>query len=183
MQSSIPELHYERMRPDTLSLACAIQAQVWPNDIHPEDLSCKLEHPDDESNCTWLVYFNQTLVGFIGIFTFDEDEPGYDNGESIWLDWFAILPAYRRRGWGKTVLIDAINYCRDLKQYQYLRLDTEYWPNRPALFLYDKIMDLREVYTAEDTPNHTYNRLIYSRCLDGSPMKPWQNRFLNLNRS
>lgn len=174
MRSSIPDLHYERLTADTLALAFALKRQTWPNDIHPEDFAYKVADSCDRSNRTWLIYYGQILVGMLGVFTFDPDEPGYDDGESIWLDWFTILPEYRGRGWGRAALNDAICYCRSLGSYHFLRLDTDYSPERPSIRLYDSVMDLGEPYTAEDTPAETHNYRIYTLCPDSTPLKPWR---------
>lgn len=57
MRSSIPDLHYECLTADTLPLACALQRQTWPNDIHPEDFAYKVTDSSDRSNRTWLIYY------------------------------------------------------------------------------------------------------------------------------
>ena len=52
--------------------------------------------------------------------------------------------------------------CKNLKKYEYFRLDTTYYENRPALYLYDAVMDLREDYTTEDTDTIKNNFIIYT---------------------
>jgi GNAT superfamily N-acetyltransferase len=43
----------------------------------------------------FLVYDKDVLIGITGI---DVDDKYSD---TIWLDWFTILPEYRRKGYGK----------------------------------------------------------------------------------
>lgn len=180
MQSQTGDLIYRRANCHNLQLALDIQHQTWPKEPVEEYYIAKADDPDGEDNVSWLVYHGDDLIGLTGVFTFDADEPAYDDGESIWMDWFTILPEFRRHGFGKQVLLDTIEYCRHLEKYKYFRIDTTYYPGRPALALYDQVLDLREEYTAEDTPEKKQYYLVYSYSLDGSPVKPWHNRLLLL---
>ena len=173
-------LTYQKVTPESLPTALEIIHRIWPNAEVDEDFLDKPLHPEDDTNVTWLVYAGDELIGLTGIFTFDEDEPGYDDAESVWMDWFAILPEYRKNHYGSQVLLDTIEYCKKLKPYKYFRIDTTYFENRPTVGLYDKYMPLREEYTAEDTPGKKQHYLIYSCSLDNSPVKPWNNHFLDL---
>ena len=166
-------LHYEKIDKDIIDIAYKIQKNIWPED---PDYNCfldKIENPRDD-NISWLVYDNENIIGITGVYIEDEDK------ESIWLDWFAVLPQYRKKGYGEKILLDTIDYCKKLNKYFYFRIDTTYYENRPALFLYDKVMDLREEYTAEDTNEKKYNYLIYTYGLRGK-IKPWNNRYLGLS--
>lgn len=62
----------------------------------------------------------------------------------------------------------------------YQKVDTTYFPGRPAVSLYDQVMPLREEYTAEDTPAKKQNYLIYSCSLGDYPIKSWNNRLLDI---
>ena len=173
-------LTYQVVTPDNLQLALDVQHRIWPKKGVDEDYLRKPLEPEDKGNVSWLIYSGADVVGLTGVFTFDKDEPGYDGGESIWLDWFAILPEFRGRQFGKQALLDVIEYCRALGKYHFFRVDTTFYPGRPAVGLYDQVMSLRENYTAEDTPEKTQNYLIYTYSLDGTPIKPWENQFLDL---
>lgn len=166
-------LNYKKIDKNNIELAYKVQKSIWPDDPDYDNFLDKINNPSDD-NISWLVYDNKNLIGITGVYTEDIDK------ESIWLDWFAILPQYRKKGYGEKVLLDTINYCKKLNRYLYFRLDTTYYENRPALFLYDKIMDLREEYTKEDTEERKYNYLIYTYALNGK-IKPWNNRYLGLN--
>lgn len=175
MQSQTGELTYQKV--DTSNLPILLEAfrQIWPHkEPHPDYLE-KASYSDDKANVSWLIYHDDNLVGLTGLFAFDSDEPSYDQDETIWMDWFAILPEFRRHHFGSQVLQDTIAYCRKLGRFKYFRIDTTYFPERPAVSLYDKIMPLREEYIAEGAPDEKH--LIYSCSLDGSLVKPWGNRF------
>jgi len=182
-QSQTKTLVYQKVTPMSAHLALKIRQQTWPHEDF--DLSSLVTEASDhdDSNVSWLVYHDKDLIGITGVFTFDADEPGYDYGESIWMDWFTILPAFRRQHFGRQVLLDTIDYCRQLKKHNYFRIDTTYFPNRPAVSLYDQIMPLREEYTAEDTPEKQQHYLIYSCSLNHAPLKPWNNHPLALGDS
>ena len=183
MQSQTGELTYKKIDTNNLQTALAIQHRIWPTEDVDKDYVEKTLYLEDPSNVSWLVYHDDVLIGLTGVFAFDPDEPGYDQGESIWMDWFAILPEFRRQHFGRQVLLDTIEYARQLQKYKYFRLDTTYFPNRPALTLYDHVMPLREEYTAEDTPDHKQGFLIYSCSLDGSPVKPWNNQYCGIGEN
>lgn len=181
MISQTGNLIYEKVDRRTLPLALTLQHQIWPDEEPDQDYKSKPFHPDDSSNVSWLVYYGDELIGLTGVFTFDAHEPAYDQNDSIWMDWFAILPEFRGRGFGKQVLLDTIEYCRKLQKHRFFRIDTTYQEGRPAIVLYDSIMEFKEKYVAEspDEPEQYY--LVYSLSLDGSRLEPWNNRLLNLN--
>ncbi len=176
-------LTYQKVTHDNLDLLLRLQHSVWPDSAVDEDYINNVDYPDDTSNVTWIIYRDEIPIGLTGVFTFDPDESGYDRGDSIWMDWFAILPEYRGQGFGKQALFDTINYCRNLGQYRYFRLDTTDRPGRPAVHLYDQVMPLREEYTAERPADPHFEYLIYSCSLGDWPVKPWNNQFLGLNQA
>lgn len=170
--NSIYNLRYEFLNLDNLDVAFTIQKETWPNDPDYDDLYDKAINTRDD-NCFFLVYDNNDLIGITGVDVLN------NYPDTIWLDWFTILPEYRKKGYGKKVLIDTILYCKDLKKYDVFRIETTYWENRPAVFLYDKVMEIKEKYTLEDTKNDKTNTLIYSYSLSGK-LDLWNNRYLGI---
>ena len=150
---SLYNLKYEMLNLKNLNVAFKIQKQTWPDDPDYDDLYDKAINSKDD-NCFFLVYDNETLVGITGVDVYAE----YPS--TIWLDWFAILPEHRKKGYGKKVLLDTIYCCKNLNKYDCFRIDTTYYENRPALILYDKVMQLKEDYTIEDTENYKNNFII-----------------------
>ncbi len=171
--------NFVKVNPVNLPQALQIQARIWPQD-HPDcDYINAAFDDSDPANVQWLVYRSCQLIGLTGVFAFDDDESGYDDHKSIWMDWFAVLPEYRRHGYGKQILLATITYAKSLGSFKYFRLDTTDYDGRISTHLYDKIMHLRENYTAEPLPQG-YRGLVYSYSLDGSEITPWNNQFLNL---
>lgn len=165
-------LNYIQINSNNMKLAYEIQKKTWPEDPDYEDLYDKAVNPTDD-NCFFLVYDKNNLIGITGVDVFQEYP------DTIWLDWFTILPDYRQRGYGKKVLLDTIEYCKSLKRYKSFRVETTYYENRPALFLYDKVMQAKEDYTIEDTEELKTQTLIYTYSLNGK-LELWNNRYLGL---
>ncbi len=180
------QLTYVRINPQNLHRALQIQNLIWPQNPVDRDYIAKADAVDD-ANANWLVYYRSAqdplgeLIGLTGLYYYDPDEKGYDDGESIWMDWFGVLPTYRGKGFGHQILCDTIAYARRLDRYKYFRLDTSDFPDRTSTKLYDQIMELREDYTAE-TYQTGHHGLVYSFSLGSFPVKPWGNRLLELGR-
>ncbi len=170
---SLYDLKYETINLENLEIAYNIQKDIWPNTPDYEDLYDKATNTKDD-NCFFLVYNENELIGITGVDVFREYP------ETIWLDWFAILPQHRKKGYGKKVLLDTIQYCKNLNRYDVFRVETTYYESRPALFLYDKVMQLKENYTIEDTETIKNNTIIYSYSLNGK-LDLWNNRYLGLS--
>lgn len=170
---SLYNLKYEILNLKNLDTAFKIQKETWPNDPDYEDLYDKAVNTKDD-NCFFLVYDENNLIGITGVGV-NREYP-----KTIWLDWFTILPEHRRKGYGKKVLLDTIQYCKKLNRYDDFRIDTTYYEGRPALYLYDEVMQMKEKYTIEDTENLKSNTIIYSYSLNGK-LELWNNKYLGLN--
>lgn len=166
------DLKYVPVDLTNLELAFKIQKEQWPDDPDYNDLYDKATNTKDD-NAEFLVYDGDRLIGITGVDVFREYK------DTIWLDWFTILPEYRRNGYGKKVLLDTIYYCKSLNRFDTFRVETTYYENRPALFLYDKVMQLKEDYTYEDTEEEKTDTLIYSYSLNGK-LELWNNKNLGL---
>lgn len=165
-------LTYVQIDKDTLDIAYNIQKEIFPDDPDYDDLYDKAINSLDD-NCFFIVYFKNDLIGITGVDVYREYP------DTIWLDWFGILPKYRRNGFGEEVLLDTIEYCKKLNKYKSFRVETTYYENRPAVFLYDKVMKIKEEYTIEDTKDKKRHTLIYTYPLIGE-VELWNNRYLGL---
>lgn len=169
---SLYGLTYEVLDLKKLDIAFKIQKETWPDDPDYQDLYDKAVNTKDD-NCFFLVYDKGKLIGLTGVDVFSEYP------DTIWLDWFTILPEHRRHGYGEKVLRDTIEYCKKLNRYNTFRVETTYYESRPALFLYDKVMQLKGDYTIEDTDGVKTDTIIYSYSLNGK-LEPWNNKYLGL---
>jgi GNAT superfamily N-acetyltransferase len=128
-------------------------------------------------NLSWIVRWNNsTPIGIAGI---TNRRQGCKH--SLWLDWFTIVPQFRGKGIGKAVLLDMFEYCKKLGSCKFLRLDTLYNPKRVSSAMYDKIFDLREAYTAEDTSISKLDYFIFTKYLSADK-EPWGERNINLRK-
>ena len=174
MKSSNVKIKYVRLDESNFEQAYQIQKLIWPDD---PDYQCFYDKATELStyDTCFLVYLGSDLIGLTGTYIEDFDS------ETIWLDWYGILPEYRGNGYGETILLDTIGYCQSFEIFDYFRLDTTYWEGRPAIRLYDKIMDMKERYTREDTDEVDHHYLIYTYNLKRTTYtKPWNNRFIGL---
>lgn len=164
-------LSYKKVDNNNYKIAFNIQKQLWPDET---DLRNFIDKANDtrEDNISFIVYLDEKPIGITGVYKEDIDD------DSLWLDWFGILHEYRGRGYGKKVLLDTIDYCKKLNNYEYLRLDTIYWDGRPAIYLYDNVMTFKEKYTKENNDDFK-NCWIYTYSLNGKN-ELWNNRFLGL---
>jgi len=89
-------LKYEIFNLKNLDVAFKIQKQTWPDDPDYVDLYNKVINSKDD-NYFFLVYDKNILVGITGVDVYDK----YPN--TIWLDWFTILPEHRRKGYREKV--------------------------------------------------------------------------------
>lgn len=174
MKSSSDKIKYVKMDDSNFELAYQIQKTIWPNEPDYQVFYDNAMNPLPYDAC-FLVYIDDKLIGITGTYVENFDS------ESIWLDWFGILPEYRGNGYGEIILLDTIRYCQSFEKFDYFRLDTTYWEGRPAIGLYDKIMDLKEKYTRENTEEIDHGYLIYTYNLKRTNYtRPWDNRFIGL---
>lgn len=145
---------------------------IFPEDPDYNDLYDKAINRSD-SNCFFIVYDNNELIGITGVDVYSKYQ------DTIWLDWFGVIESKRRKGYGKKILLDTINYCKELKKYTHFRVDTTYYENRALSFLYDQIMHLKEDYTIEDTDDYKSQTIIYSYAFNGKA-EAWNNKYLGL---
>ena len=173
MKNTSNKLKYTVVNKENIDIAYNIQKEVWKENPDYNNFVEKAINTSKD-NVSFIVYNEENPIGITGVYV----DKKYN--DSIWLDWFCILPKYRQKGFGKQVLIDTIEYARALNNFLYFRIETTYWKDRPALILYDKIMPFKEKYTAEDTDTYSYNRLIYTYNYTNKK-EMWNNRFLGLN--
>lgn len=167
-------LIYVQVDDSNINIAYDIQKNEWKKDPDYDDIYDKAINTKDD-NVLFLVYDGEKLIGLTGVDVYRQYP------DTIWLDWFTILDKYRRHGYGEKVLLDTINYCKSLRRYKTFRVETTYYKDRPALYLYDKVMQLKEEYTIEDTKDSKTNTIIYSYPLNGK-LEPWNNRYLGLRK-
>lgn len=77
----------------------------------------------------YFVKVSEDIIGFCGFYSEKKDE--------VWLGWFGIKPAYRRKGYAQAALLEVLNIAKGLG-YRYCRLYTDKKINAAACSLYFK---------------------------------------------
>lgn len=162
-------LKYIKVNRNNKEIAFDIQKTIWKDNPDYNNFIDKSEN-SKEDYISFIVYKNNSPIGITGVYVEDIDKT------TIWLDWYGILPEYRNKGYGRTVLLDTIKYCKNLNKFEYFRIETNFWEGRPAISLYDDVMHYKENYTIE---GHT-NCLIYTYSFNGIK-NLWDNKYLGLN--
>lgn len=172
MVSRNKELKYKQITNENLEIAYNIQKNEWENEPDKQNFIDKANNVKKD-NISFIVYYKNIPIGITGVYTEDIDK------NSIWLDWFCIVPEYRKMGLGEQILRDTIEYAKRLEKFLYFRAETTYWEGRPAISLYDKVMNMKEKYTVENK-NSDKTTLIYTYNFTDKSER-WNNRYLGLN--
>lgn len=172
MISKNKEIKYIQVTNENLDIAYNIQKDEWKDNPDRQNFIDKANNVKND-NISFIVYYKDIPIGITGVYTEDIDE------KTIWLDWFCVVPEYRKMGFGEQILLDTIKYVKELGKFSYFRVETTYWKGRPAVSLYDKVMNVKELYTAE-SKNADKPTLIYTyNFTDKTEL--WNNRYLGLN--
>lgn len=172
MVSANKELKYIQVTNENLDIAYNIQKNEWKDNPDKQNFIDKA-NKFKEDYTAFIAYYKDIPIGITGVYTEEIDK------DSIWLDWFCVVPEYRKMGFGEQILRDTIEYAKKIGKFLYFRAETNYWKGRPAVSLYDKVMNVKEVYTAENK-NAEKPTLIYTYNFT-EKSELWNNRFLGLN--
>lgn len=133
------------------------------------------------------MYLSKILFGLwrkqnLGITGHYTNEP-LEETNSLWLGWYGVLAKERNQGYGTKILKDTIEFAKQLSNkypIKYFRLYTDQKENKEALSIYDKYMDIKEMYQNPEDINYNGNCIIYSKSLTQEQVTKWDNKFLNL---
>ena len=88
MVSQNKELKYVQVTNENFEIAYNIQKEQWKNEADKENFIDKANSFKTD-NISFIVYYKDIPIGITGVYTEDIDK------DSIWLDWFCVLPEYR----------------------------------------------------------------------------------------
>lgn len=174
------KLKYIQITKENINSATKIQQEIFPGESAYEHYLYTI-NKNEEYEKYYLVYDQEKVVGVTGIYS---NEP-LEETHSLWLGWYGVLLAERNKGYGSRILKDTIEMAKKLSQkypIQYFRLYTDIKENKEALPLYDKYMDIKEMYNNPDDVNYDGNCIIYSKSLTQEKAQKWNNKFLNLKQ-
>ena len=105
MVSRNKELKYKQITNENLEIAYNIQKNEWENEPDKQNFIDKANNVKKD-NISFIVYYKNIPIGITGVYTEDIDK------NSIWLDWFCVVPEYRKMGLGEQILRDTIEYAK-----------------------------------------------------------------------
>ena len=165
---------YKKVDESNWKIAYEIQAKEWP-EAKAYNHFKEIAHSNNPKNMSFIAYLNEEPIGISGVYIEDIDPT------TLWLDWFCIDKKYRGNGYGRRILLDTIEYCKQFKDVDFFRIDTILKSTRPSSVLYIEEMDMIERYTKEYSKNNKDRWYICTKVLKGDgDLIAWNNRYLNL---
>ena len=125
---------------------------------------------------TYLIKWKNKNVGIIGLYLL----PKYKN--TVWLNWFGVLPEYRKQGIGTCALFKIISLARNLGYKEFRLVTYELWNNQ-AQHIYQKTMQIAECYTNKNDWLYAIKRgraMIFSSSLVDKTVSKWNNKYVDL---
>lgn len=177
-KEKIKMLTYIPITNDNINLATKIQQEIFPGESAYEHYRYTI-NKNEEYEKYYLVYDKDKIIGITGTYS---NEP-LEETNSLWLGWYGVRPPERKKGYGTQILKDTIELAKQLSAkypIKYFRLYTDISENKESLHLYDKYMDIKEMYNNKDDVNYNGNCIIYSKSLTAEPVTKWNDKFLNL---
>lgn len=167
-------INYIKVDLNNIDIAYNMQKNEWPDDKDYFAFEDTAKNGDDK-NINFIAYIENNPIGIIGVYQENIDP------KSLWLEWFCIDKKYRGKGYGKQMLLDIIEYCKQFDDIDFLRLESNLSIERESTNLYLKVMDFIEKYTIEKSEDYN-GYYICTKCLKpNTNYIPWNNRFLGLN--
>lgn len=160
-------------------VAIDIQHAVFVNKNGQEDIiqSLTMGKAGTKHFC-YLKYFlikvKKHYVGLCGLYAY------HDYPKDAWFAWLAVLPEYRKHGYGSFAINQMIKLAKKEK-FQNVRLYTDDALFKDACKLYDKFFDSKEEYRLESGKYYAKGKtIIYSKSLTQNPVEKWGNNCLYL---
>lgn len=125
----------------------------------------------------FLVYYRQQPVGIVGLYEI-EGSP-----DDVWLNWFGVLPKYRKHGIGTQMLLFALETAKKIGKKNF-RLCTYSALNVKAQGIYKRTMKLEENYNNKNETSYLIKEgkpKIFSISLTSKNVVKWNNKFIDLS--
>lgn len=169
-------LKYEKVTKKNIKQAIKIQNRLFPLEDGIDDLNEAINNSEKYFEVLeyYLVHDGEYYVGITGIYSHKEYP------EDAWVGWFGILPAFRKCGYGKEVMLYTKEKAKK-KGFKHLRLYTDDQINHISVKLFEKLGMEKEEYTRENGKYYQVGKmLIFSWSLTDEKVKPWNNKLLFL---
>ena len=176
-----PSISLELLSRENLKDASIIQYEIFKNNWCGYcDLLKEVEDRESGLNIdlpkTYLIKWKNKNVGIIGLYLL----PKYKN--TVWLNWFGVLPEYRKQGIGTCALFKIISLARNLGYKEFRLVTYELWNNQ-AQHIYQKTMQIAEYYTNKNDWLYAIKRgraMIFSSSLVDKTVSKWNNKYVDL---
>lgn len=172
----LKKIIYVEVNEDNAKNAIRIQQSIFPLENGKQDILESLKQNKKNFNFLkyYLIKYDEKYIGITGIYSY----PQYP--KDAWMAWFGILPLYRKNGIGSNTILFLKKLASKLK-FENLRVYTDSNSNHYACKLYDKFFEQKEIYSNEKGKYYQVgDTLIYSTCLTGKPVTPWNNKCIFL---
>lgn len=164
-------LKFISVQTDNLHIAQEIQKKVFPKEYQNDTLENSLTSTPEYLSQFWLVKKGKKFIGLTGIYFY----PQYP--KDAWLNWFGVIPEFRRKGYGRKIFNRTYAYARRLG-FDNFRLYTDAKDNENTLAFYRSLKMKEEKYLP---PQDDFTDiLIFSKSCH--PFKKrihaWNNKYL-----
>ena len=125
----------------------------------------------------FIVYYKNEPVGVIGLYEVNK------NSKDIWLNWFGVLPKYRKHGFGTQMLLFALETAKNMGKKNFRLFTYSVW-HAKAQGIYKRTMKLEEKYTNKEDNQYCIEQgkpKIFSISLTNKNVERWQNKFIDLS--
>lgn len=164
-------LKFVAVTKENIALAQEVQKKVFPKEYQNDTLQNSLKSSPEYLSQFWLVKQGKKFIGLTGIYYY----PQYP--KDAWLNWFGVVPEFRRKGFGRKIFNRTYAYARRLG-FKNFRLYTDAKDNTATLAFYRSLgMKEEKYFPAQDDFTDI---LIFSKSCH--PFKKrttaWKNKYL-----
>ena len=132
-------LKFVAVTQENLHLAQKVQKNVFPKEYQNDTLENSLYSNPEYLSQFWLVKKGKKFIGLTGIYFY----PQYP--KDAWLNWFGVIPEFRRKGYGRKIFNRTYAYARRLG-FDNFRLYTDAKDNKNTLAFYRSLKMKEEKY-------------------------------------
>ncbi len=164
-------LKFVAVNKENLTLAQEIQKKVFPKEYQNDTLQNSLNSSPEYLSQFWLVKVGKKFIGLTGIYYY----PQYP--KDAWLNWFGVIPEFRRKGFGRKIFNRTYAYARRLG-FKNFRLYTDLKDNAATLAFY-KSRGMKEERYSPNQDDFT-DIVIFSKSCHPFKRKivSWGNKYL-----
>ena len=164
-------LKFVSVNSSNLHIAQEVQKKIFPKEYKNDTIENSLSSNPEYLSQFWLVKDGKKFIGLTGIYFY----PQYP--KDAWLNWFGVIPEFRRKKKKKKIFNRTYAYARRLK-FDNFRLYTDTKDNEATLAFYRSLKMKEEKYIPEQD-DFTDILLFSKSCHPFRKRVPsWGNKYL-----